>query len=126
MATTDVLLIDNGGVYVPSVPGVTVNAGDTVSFSTDDGSAAILFFSPAAAAVVSPSPGSAAQIPAGGSASFTFTSSDPGAYSVYAAASGSSAPTTFPSEVSQSLFVLIDNSGGPSFGGPHLIINPGS
>jgi len=126
MADTNVVLINNDGVYVPSVPSVGVNAGDTVSFSTNDGSAAALFFSPAAAAVVSPSPGSPAPVPAGGSASFTFNSSAPGAYSVFAAGSGASAPASFPNEVSQSLFVLIDSDGGPSFGVPHNVINPGS
>jgi hypothetical protein len=127
MANTSVLLINNDGVYVPSVPSVAVNAGDTVSFATNDGSAAALFFSPGAAAVLSPAPGSAAQVPAGGNASFTFTSSSAGAYSMFAGASGDSAPSSFPNEVSQSLSLLINDSAGtPPFVGPHNTTNPGS
>ncbi len=126
MANTNVVLINSGGVYVPSVPSVAVNKGDTVSFATSDGSAAQLFFSSGAAAVLAPAPGSAFAIPAGGSASFTFTSSDPGAYSAYVGASGAAAPTSFPSQVSQSLSLLIsDSAGAPSFG-THNSTDPGS
>jgi hypothetical protein len=126
MANTSVTLINNGGVYVPSVPSVAVNKGDTVSFATSDGSVAQLFFSPGAAAVLSPAPGSAFAVPAGGSVSFTFTTSDPGSYSAYVGANGTAAPTNFPSQISQSLSLLInDSSAAPSFG-THIVTNPGS
>lgn len=126
MANTNVLLIDSGGIFVASVPSIPVNAGDSVSFATNDKSAAELFFSPAAAAVLSPAPSSPAAVPAGGSVSFQFTSSAPGAYCVYVGASGASAPRSFPVEVSQNLIMLVDSSGGPSFGGPHVVVDPGS
>ena len=96
MANTSVTLINNGGVYVPSVPSVAVNKGDTVSFATNDGSVAQLFFSPGAAAVLSPAPGGAFAIPASGSASFTFTSSDSGAYSAFVGASGDTTADELP------------------------------
>jgi hypothetical protein len=127
MANTSVTLINNGGVYVPSVPSVAVNKGDTISFATSDGSAAQLFFSSAAAAVLSPAPGSAFPIPAGGSASFSFTSSGPGAYSAFVGASGDAPPTNFPSQVSQNLSLLInETAGAPGFGAPHDTTSGGS
>lgn len=126
MANTSVTLIDNGGVYVPSIPSIAVNKGDTVSFATNDGSAAQLFFSAGAAAILSPAPSSAFRIPAGGSAAFTFTSSDPGAYSAFVGASGDTAPTSFPSQVSQSLSLLINTSAAPSFGVTHDTTSGGS
>lgn len=126
MANTSVTLINNGGVYVPSVPSVTVKKGDTVSFATNDGSAAQLFFSRGAAAVLSPAPGTAFAVPAGGNASFTFTSSSPGAYSAFFGASGAAVPTNFPNQVAQSLSLLVnDSAAGPSFG-THNTTNPGS
>jgi len=71
-------------------------------------------------------PGSAFAVPAGGSASFTFTSSDPGAYSAFFGAIGAAAPTNFPSQMSQSLSLLInDSAGAPSFG-THNSTDPGS
>lgn len=127
MANSNVLLIDNNGVYVPSQPSVAVNAGDTISFATSDGSAVLLFFSSDAASVLSPAPGSAFQLAAGATASFTFTSSAPGAYSVYFGASSDSAPASFPTQVSQQLLLEVgDSGGGPSFGGPHDVIVQGS
>lgn len=127
MANTSITLINNGGVYVPSVPSVAVNKGDTVSFATNDGSVAQLFFSPGAAAVLSPAPGGAFAIPASGSASFTFTSSDPGAYSAFVGASAAATPTSFPSQVSQNLLLLMNDAAGtPGFGATHDTTNPGS
>ena len=126
MANTNVVLINSGGVYVPSVPSVAVNKGDTVSFATSDGSAAQLFFSPGAAAALSPAPSGAFAVPAGGSASFTFTSSDPGAYSAFVGASGDPAPASFPNQVSKGLSLLLNNAAdAPSFG-THNTTNPGS
>jgi hypothetical protein len=124
MANTSVILINNGGIYVPSVPSVPVAAGSTVSFATSDGSAVTLYFSPAAASALSPAPGAVFSLAAKGSAVFTFTSSAPGAYSVAFNAPGQS----FPSSVSPNLNLLVDPGAGtgPGFGGPHDVVNPGS
>lgn len=127
MANSNVLLIANNGVYVPNLPSVAVVAGDTVSFATSDGSAVLLFFSSDAASVLSPAPGNSFQLAAGATASFTFTSSASGAYSVYFGASGDSAPSSFPTQVSQNLMLEIsDSGGGSSFSGPHNVIVQGS
>ena len=123
MANTNITLIDDGGIYVPSASSVPVVAGDTVSFATNDGSAVLLYFSPDAASVLSPAPSSPYQLAAGGTAAFTFKSSASGAYSVFFG----SAPASYPGAVSQVLSLQI---GGvvtpPPFGGPHTVINPGS
>ncbi len=95
MASTEITLISMGGKYSPSTASVAVVKGNTVTFSTSDGSAAFLFFSPAAAAVLSPAPGSAFSLAAGKKATFTFTSSSPGAYSVAFGANANSAPGGF-------------------------------
>ena len=95
MASTEVTLVNKGGKYSPSAASVAVVKGDTVTFSTSDGSAAYLFFSPGAAAVLSPAPGKAFQLAAGKKAAFTFTSSSPGAYSAAFGANADSAPGSF-------------------------------
>lgn len=123
MANTNITLINDKGAYVPSVPSVPVVAGDTVSFATSDGSAAQLFFSPAAASVLSPAPASPFQLAAKGNAAFKFTSSAPGAYSVFT----NSAPGRFPGNVSKVLNLEVGPvAAPPKFGGPHDTINPGS
>lgn len=127
MANSNVILVNNNGVYVPNLPSVAAVAGDTISFATSDGSAVLLFFSSDAASVLSPAPGSAFQLAAGATASFTFTSSAPGAYSVYFGATADSAPASFPTQVSANLLLEIsDSGGGSSFGGPHNVIVQGS
>ncbi|MGA2633402.1 MAG: hypothetical protein ABSF16_04145 [Terracidiphilus sp.] len=129
MASTEITLINKGGKYSPSTASVAVVKGETVTFSTSDGSIAFLFFSPAAAAVLSPAPGNAFQLTAGKKATFTFTASSPGAYSVAFGANASSAPASFSGGNSS---VLVLEGGGAervgavapgSFGNP---MKPGS
>jgi hypothetical protein len=128
MANTEISLVNKGGKYSPSAASVAVVKGDTVTFSTSDGSAAFLFFSPAAAAVLSPAPGKAFSLVAGKKASFTFTSSSPGAYSVAFGATANSAPGSF-SGGNSSVLVLeggamrVGASAPASFGNP---MKPGS
>jgi hypothetical protein len=97
MANTDISLVNKGGTFSPSASSVAVVKGNTVTFSTSDGSAAFLFFSPGAAAVLSPAPGKTFSLAAGKKATFAFTSSNPGAYSAAFGANANSAPGSFPS-----------------------------
>jgi hypothetical protein len=113
MASTEITLINKGGKYSPSTASVAVVKGSTVTFSTSDGSAAFLFFSPAAAAVMSPAPGKAFSLAAGKKASFTFTSSNPGAYSVAFGANANSGPASFSGGNSS---VLVLEGGAERFG----------
>jgi len=128
MASTEITLINKGGKYSPSAASVAVVKGDTVTFSTSDGSAAFVFFSPAAAAVLSPAPGKAFQLAAGKKATFAFTSSSPGAYSTAFGANADSAPGSF-SGGNSSVLVLeggamrVGAAAPPAFGNP---MKPGS
>jgi len=110
MANTDVVLVFNseGGVYIPATTAVSVVAGDTVSFSTSDGSAVQLFFSSDAVSVLSPAPANPSLIPAGQKASFSFRSSAPGAYSVFFEPQGKTPTSNFPTGVSQQLQLETD------------------
>ena len=103
MANTSITLVDHGGVYVPSVPSVPVVKGDTVTFSTSDGTRVVLFFSPDAASILSPDPGKAFSLAAGKTATFTFTDSQPGAHSAFFGSHPSAAPVGFPSTVTEFL-----------------------
>ncbi len=118
MAHTDITLIDSDGILVPSADSVPVVSGDTVSFSTSDGSPAFAFFSPDAIAALSPQPASPFAIAAGQKADFTFSSSAPGAYSVFFGVPGGSAPGKFPTDRSQALRLEVDTSDAPPFSGP--------
>jgi plastocyanin len=103
MADTAITLVDKGGVYVPSVSSVPVVKGDTVTFSTSDGTHVVLFFSPDASLVLSPDPGKAFSLAAGRKATFTFTASQSGAHSAFFGPYANAAPAAFPSAVSEVL-----------------------
>jgi hypothetical protein len=117
MAHTDITLKNAGGAFVPSQPQVPVVKGDTISFSTSDGSPIALFFSPGAVSVLSPTPAAPATLSSGQKAEFTFTSSAAGAYSAFFEKDASSAPAHFPLRQSNLLLLEID-AGGAGYGGP--------
>jgi plastocyanin len=117
MAHTDVTLKNANGIFLPSQSQVPVVKGDTISFSTSDGSQVAVFFSSGAASVLSPTPAVPTMLAAQKKAEFTFTSSDEGAYSVFFELNAASAPAHFPVYKSNNLLLEID-SGGGNFGGP--------
>ena len=125
MANTDITLINDGGVYVPSAFSIPVVRGNTVSFATSDGTPVVLCFSPDAASVLSPT-NNPYSIGAAGTAVFTFSSSNPGAYSVFFVASPSSAPKSYPTQTSQVLVLEVVSSDAPPFTGPTNTVKPGS
>ena len=118
MANTDVTLVHSDGAYVPSIASVPVVNGDTVSFSTNDGTAVLAYFSPDAISVLSPTPANPATIGPAGKAAFSFNSSGAGAYSVFFAADASSAPTRYPTGSSQNLRLEFAVSDAPPFDNP--------
>jgi hypothetical protein len=128
MANTDINLSEDAGTLVPSAPSVHVAKGDTVSFATDNGAPVVLFFSPGAASILSPAPQSPHAIAAHGKAAFTFSSSSPGAYSVFFGVDPKTPPPSFPEKTSQELFLEISSLGGkpPGFGGPGDVAGQGS
>jgi len=117
MANTDVKLVHTDGSYVPSAASVPVVNGDTVSFSTDDGSSALAYFSPDALSVLSPAPANPTSVGAG-QAVFSFSSSSPGAYSIFFAADAGSAPSSYPVGASQTLLLEVAASDQPPFDNP--------
>lgn len=116
MANTDITISKKEGVLVPSQSSVPAVQGNTVTFSAPSVSAT-LFFSPDAVSILSPSPSAPVSIAAGGKTAFTFTSSKPGAYSVYFEPNASSPPASFPVRPSNLLLLEIDTS-GIGFGAP--------
>ena len=116
MASTTITISSQDGVLVPSQPSVPAVNGDTITFSPQ-GVSATLFFSPGAIAILNPSPSAPVTIAAGGNTSFTFTSSNAGAYSVYFEPNASSPPASFPVKSSNLLLLETDTS-GVGFGGP--------
>jgi len=124
MAHTEVTLTNNSGVLVPSVDSIRVVSGDTIAFSTTDGSSAVLFFSPGAVAVLSPPPSGPVTSAGSEKITFTFTSSDPGAYSVFFETSNSASHPPFPVQESGLLHLETDSKGsGFGGGGPTVPIN---
>lgn len=116
MANTDITISKKDGVLVPSQNSVPAVQGNTVTFSAQSDSAT-LFFSPDAVSILSPAPSAPVTIAAGGKSAFTFTSSKPGAYSVYFEPNASTPPANFPVRPSNLLLLEIDTR-GIGFGGP--------
>jgi hypothetical protein len=116
MANTAITLVLEEGILVPSQPFVPFISGNSVSFSVSDGSPGFLFFSPAAAAALSPTPTCPYALD-GSKAEFTFLTSNPGQYSVFFETSASTTPPPFPPGSSSSLLLEVDDS-GTGFGGP--------
>ena len=116
MANTDITISKKDGVLVPSQSSVPAVQGNTVTFSAQSDSAT-LFFSPEAASILSPAPSAPVSIAAGGKTAFTFTSSKPGAYSVFFEPNASTPPANFPVRPSNLLLLEIDTR-GIGFGGP--------
>jgi hypothetical protein len=121
MAHTEITLTNNGGVLVPSADSIRVVSGDTIAFSTTDGSSAVLFFSPGAVAILSPPPSGPVKSTGSEKITFTFTSSDAGAYSVFFETSSSASHPPFPVQESKLLHLETDSKSG--FGGPNVPIN---
>jgi len=115
MAHTDITITNSSGVLLPSQPSVPVVSGDTIAFSTDDGSSAVLFFSPGAVSVLSPPPSGPTTVTGSEGTTFTFISSDPGAYSVFFETSGNVTHPPFP--VRETTRLLLEINSWRSFGG---------
>jgi hypothetical protein len=128
MANTEIILANDGGTIVPSTSSVHVVHGDTVTFSTESGVPVVLFFSPGAASILSPTQHGPVSIAAHGKAVFTFSSSNPGAYSVFFGVDPKSPPSRFPESISEELLLEISSLGAtpPSFSGPQDVPGQGS
>jgi hypothetical protein len=125
MANTEVKITNDGGLFLPGVSSIPVVTGDSISFSTNDGSPVALFFSPDAASILKPRPTMPTLIAASGKAEFTFTSSGPGAYSVFCGSADSPIPTEFPGKVSTLLTLQMIAAITPTFSGSADTMTPG-
>ena len=109
MANTDVKLQPSEGTFVPSLQTVNVVSGDTLTVQNNGGGPAFLFFSPDAVKLLSLKAGAPPSIPGGEKAVFTFSSSAPGAYSVYFGASSDMVPPGFPGDVGPTFWLLAES-----------------
>ena len=117
MANIDVVYRDALGNRAPNLLQVVINAGDTVTFSVEDGADSTLYFSPETAAILSPTPDAQVDLPTGSTLTYTFASADPGAYGVVALAPDASAPESFNFGLPANPPVLALHAGrGPGFG----------
>jgi hypothetical protein len=83
MPNTTILLRDQDGLRIPSLPSLTIAAGDEVTFTAEKNSDTAIYFSPATAAILTPSPAMPTELKSGHSVSFAFASTFPeGAYGV--------------------------------------------
>jgi len=83
MPNTTILLHDQDGLRIPSLPSLPIVTGAEVTFTADKNADSALYFSPATAAILSPSPAVCTALKGGHSVSFTFASTFPeGAYGV--------------------------------------------
>jgi hypothetical protein len=111
MTTTNVVIQDELGLRVPSVTSVAVIAGAGVTFTADSGADSSLYFSQAAAAILTPPPSSPVSLASGASVTYTFEAPSGQAYGVIVQAPGDPAPTDF--------------DFGPPADPPMLVIQPG-
>ena len=115
MANSNVTLVLSQGAFVPSKDSIPVVRGDTFSLLNQGSAPAFLFFSPAAASLLSPTPANPFSIPPGGKAEFTLNSSAPAAYSVYVGNNPDQAPHSFSSNVAPAIALMVQFSGETSF-----------
>ncbi len=126
MTTTKVLIEDELGLRVPSVASVAVVSGDGVTFTADSDADSSLYFSQAAAAVLTPSPSSPVSLASGASVTYTFGSPSGQAYGVIVQAPGDPAPTDFDfGPPADPPLLVIQPGGGSSFPGPVQPIKTG-
>jgi hypothetical protein len=95
MTNTLVIISDDMGMRVPSVPEVAASQGAGVTFKAANGVDSLLYFSPAAEAILVPAPASPVTLNAGTEVSYTFEHVHPGSYGVYAQSPDDPAPENY-------------------------------
>jgi hypothetical protein len=119
MANTDVVLRDEMGLRVPSVPKVAAIPADSVTFTVEEGANSALYFSPETASILSPKPGTKVSVAFGQTLTYTFAAPTPGAYGVITQAPGDRAPERFDfGKPSDPPVLVIQPGQGVDFGGP--------
>jgi len=125
MPNTEVILRDEMGLRVPSIPQVPIQTGAQITFTAAKGADSALYFSPATAAILSPKPGSRVDLASGKSATYTFSQAGPGVYGAITEAPQDPQPARFDFGSPSNPPVLVIRPGkGTDFPGP--INQPGS
>lgn len=120
MAQHEVVIRNEMGMRLPSTPKVPVTAGGQIKFTAAPGADSALFFSPKAAANLSPAPNGPVTVSAGESVTFTFQEEIAG--TVVAQAPGNAQPQVVESVESEAILTIHASGGmGASFGAQ---INP--
>ena len=126
MPTTGVLIHDELGLRVPSVPSVPILSGNGITFTAADGADSALYFSPPAAAILTPSPVSPVSLASGATVEYAFASASAGAYGVIVRAPDSPPPSEYDFGGAADPPVLVIQAGeGTSFPGPTVPIKTG-
>lgn len=119
MANTDVVLRDDMGLRVPSVPKITVISADSVTFTVEEGANSILFFTPETASILSPEPGARVELGFGQKLTYTFAGSAAGTFGVITQAPEDPAPESFDfGKASDPPILVIQPGSGVPFPGP--------
>jgi hypothetical protein len=119
MSTTTVTLNeDSMGLCVPSVKSVPIATGAQIMFTAAQGVNAVLYFSPATAAILSPAPGASVALSPGQSITYTISSVGSAAYGVLTQPPQFQAPHFFDFGAPQTPPVLViqPGMGGIAFG----------
>jgi len=95
MANTKVVLRDEMGLRVPSVPKVPVISANSVTFSVDEGANSALYFSSETASILSPKPGARVELGFGQTLNYTFAVAASGTFGVITQAPEDPAPESF-------------------------------
>jgi hypothetical protein len=85
MADTQITFTESQGTILANLAWLPVTANDTITFVPNDGPSPFLTFSPDLAAILTPAPVSPVLIEQGAVLTYTFTSSNPGAYLILVA-----------------------------------------
>jgi hypothetical protein len=119
MPNTKVVIRDEMGLRVPSIPNVTIVASDTVTFTVDEGADTALYFSPETASILSPRPSPRVDLSFGQKLTYMFSSPGSSAYGVITQAPKDSAPNKYDFGKPAEPPVLVLQPGqGPVFSGP--------
>ena len=119
MADTHVVIRDEMGLRVPSIPAVTIAASDSVTFTVDEGADSALYFSPETALLLSPKPGARVDLAFDHSLTYTFAAPGHGAYGVITQAPEDPSPESFDFGLASTPPVLVVRPGqGTNFPAP--------
>ena len=118
MATTEVRISQQGDVFVPNVPAVSIVPGDRVTFFADPDTQTNLCMTGDTAAILSPQPNLTVMIAPGGSTTFRFSAATPGNYCILSQGPDWPYPDTIDCGSGSSAILAIRPGPPPIYSGP--------